>query len=92
MRTQTLTRSNVSVGYPYLTWRQLKQRYPDQWVLLINADTLPTGYAVKGGQFVANNASQDEIFKQAAQLPKGSKMDVVFTGNRELPENVVLCL
>ena len=88
----TAKQSLIPISYPYLTWNQLKKRYPDQWVLLINSDTNPTGYAVRGGQFVYNDTVQERVFDQATQLPKGSKMDIVFTGSRELPDNVVLCL
>jgi hypothetical protein len=88
----TTQQSAPATGFPYLTWGQLKKRYPDQWVLLVNADNNPTGYAVKGGQFVGSTAKQDDVFDFAKDLPKGSRMSVVFTGNRELPDNVVLCL
>ena len=60
--------------------------------MLINADSLPTGYAVKGGQFVGSASKQDDAFAYSKQVPKGSKMSIVFTGSRELPKDVVLCL
>jgi hypothetical protein len=83
---------SLAPSFPYLTWRQLKTRYPDQWVMLINADSLPTGYAVKGGEFVGSASNQDDAFDYARHVPTGSTMSVVFTGSRELPKDVVLCL
>jgi hypothetical protein len=79
-------------SFPYLTWKQLQKEHPDRWVLLVNADSLPMGYAVKGGQVVASADTQEEALAQAHQLPKGSRMSVVFTGKRGLPDNVILCL
>ena len=78
--------------YPYMTWRQLQKHYPESWVLLLNADVLPVGYTVKGGQFVYSDQNQNNVFSRAKTLPKGSRMDIVYTGKRDLPENILLCL
>ena len=91
MSTQTKPRSEASeprranVAYPYLTWKQLKKQYPDQWVLLLNPVSATSGYRVSGGQFVAASTNQMGMLTDARKLPKGSRISVIYTGSVALP-------
>ena len=82
----------IKTASPYLTWHQLKVKYPNSWVLLVNPNVPPTGYKVVGGEFVFAHKNQENVFGAAQHLPKGSVMKIIYTGNLDLPDNVALCL
>lgn len=67
--------------YPYFTWSQLKRRYPNQWVLLLNPVAATSGYKVEGGELVASSPDQMGMLTDARNLPKGSRISVIYTGS-----------
>lgn len=93
---RTNQKSSVSASdasdHPYFTWSQLKRRYPDQWVLLLNPVTAKSGYKVEGGELVASSPDQMGMLADARKLPKGSRISVIYTGSVALPASTALCL
>lgn len=75
-----------------LTWQELVTLYPDSWVLLLNPDVPPSGYAVRSGDFVYKHKRQAKVMEKAHSLPTGSFMAIKYTGEVSLPANTVVCL
>lgn len=75
-----------------LTWQQLTALYPNSWVLLINPDVPPSGYAVRSGDFVYKHKRHEKVIEKAQTLPAGSFMAIKYTGDVSFPANTVVCL
>lgn len=47
-----------------MTWEEMKQAYPDEWLLIVDYETDPSGHLLVG--VVARHGSQDEVFRLPA--------------------------
>lgn len=67
--------------------RTIKQRYRDEWVLLLNPDISPET-KVEGGEVVFHSKDRGEVHRRLSEF-KGNKA-IVFTG--KIPEDVGVLL
>ncbi len=63
-----------------LTWDEIKQRYPDEWVALVDYDW-PAEDEVKAGVVFAHSASRSSLLEMEKGLKRAA---VLFTGERSL--------
>ena len=85
---------NKSEQFPFMDMGQLKEKFPNTWVLLFNTQTQPIGQlASEGGFFAYKNKKRSKVYEKVQTLiPKGSTFTITYTGEQTLPENTVLCL
>jgi hypothetical protein len=72
-------------------WENIKQRYPDSFVLLANPEYNPRPY-LKRGVFVYKNRNKKKVYEKALELNVGYST-VQYTGGKrldELDENLLL--
>jgi hypothetical protein len=67
-----------------MTLEEVKQQYPDEWVL-IEFTELDDELRVVDGQVLAHSPSRDEIEKKLTTL-RNEKIAVEFTGGRDTGE------
>jgi hypothetical protein len=77
---------------PYMTWDELKSKYPDCWVLLFNPQSPMLGYEVFGGEFVYKNKNREKVWSKANEVGRGHKLTIRFTGNVASAENTAILL
>jgi hypothetical protein len=65
-----------------LTWEEIKQRYPDEWVL-IEFTALDAALQVVQGEVIAHSPHKEEINKKLLEL-ENEQIAIEFTG--EMPE------
>ena len=86
---------NKSEQFPFMDMGQLKEKFPNSWVLLFNTQkNQPVGQlASEGGFFAYKNKNRSKVYEKVQTLiPKGSTFTITYTGEQTLPENTVLCL
>ena len=71
-----------------MTLDQIKQKYPDQWVL-IEFDSLDEELRVTDGTVLAHSPSREEIDKELMAL-RNERVAVEFTGERDTDESYLL--
>lgn len=86
------TQKRQEKSYPYMTFEELKAKYPDTWVLLQDSNSLLVGLKVHGGKFVYKNKNKNKVILKIAQFNEVSKWSVVYTGEIKLPKNTIICL
>lgn len=77
---------------PYMSFREIKKKYPDSWVLLLDPKPHPTGMGYYGGRPVYKHKEKMKAMEKASELPKGSFFGVAYTGEIKMPKNTVICL
>lgn len=60
-----------------LAFNEIKTRYPDEWVLLKDPETVE-GLSIKSGVLVAHSSNRDDIYRKQRNL-KGDYA-ILFTG------------
>ena len=71
-----------------LTREEIEARFPDQWILVIDADFEPD-LEVRSGRVACHSKDRDEVYNKGIELqPKSSA--VMLTG--EFPTDTVLVL
>jgi hypothetical protein len=85
---------NKSQQFPFMDISQLKEKFPNSWVLLFNTQNQPVGQlAQEGGFFAYKNKNRSKVYEKVQTLiPKGSTFTITYTGEQTLPDNTVLCL
>ncbi len=83
-----------SAQFPFMNIEQLKEKFPDSWVLLFNTQNQAIGQlALEGGFFAYKNKNRLKVYEKVQTLiPKGSTFTVTYTGEQVFQENMVLCL
>jgi hypothetical protein len=71
-----------------MTLDEIKQQYPDQWVL-IGFGSLDDELCVTDGTVVAHSSSREEIDKELMSMTK-ERIAVEFTGERDTGESYLL--
>jgi hypothetical protein len=65
-----------------MTWEEIRQQYPDEWVL-IEFTELDAELKVVKGEVIAHSPHKEEIYKQLPDL-ENERIAIEFTG--ELPK------
>ncbi len=65
----------------HMTWDEIKRSYPDQYVLLLDADVDDETLVVRGGRVAAHGRNRDQVL-DAVPLPPGAGCALRFTGRR----------
>lgn len=70
-----------------LTWAEICERYPDQWVCLVEMDRIhPNGFAFRSARIIGHGASAGEAFDQARPWrPRYESIGHYFTGKIKPP-------
>jgi hypothetical protein len=72
-----------------LTWEEIKQRYPDEWVLLVELDE-DEYVNVRSARVAAHSAERKEIDRAAAECV-GAPIGILYAGEpSELPVALIL--
>ncbi len=71
-----------------ITFQQMKERYPDQWLLVACAETDAEMNVVRG-EVLAHSANRDDVYGQLLDV-KGKTVAIEFTG--EIPEDLAVML
>lgn len=85
---------NKSQQFSFMNIGQLKEKFPDSWVLLFNTENQSVGQlALEDGFFAYKNKNRSKVYEKVQTLiPKGSTFTITYTGEQILHENTVLCL
>lgn len=81
----------------YMTFNEMKSKYPDSWVLVANPESEPAMYEIKGGLFIYKNKKKNKVIEKSIELNSIRNLminliTVIYTGEIKLPENHVICL
>ena len=81
----------------YMTFDEMKSKFPDSWVLVANPESEPAKYEIKGGFFLYKNKFKKRVYTQAKKLTAIENfvinlLTVRYTGEIKLPENHIICL
>ncbi len=71
-----------------LTWAEMKQRYPGEWLLIVEAE-LDKQLGVTCGEVLAHSPNQSDIY-DALPLRQGRSASIEYTG--EMPEDLAFVL
>ncbi len=83
---------NIVETYPYKTATELKNEFPDCWILLINAK-YDNDQELIGGYFVTKGKNHNKVWEKAKNIGlTGVTFSNYFAGTIKVPENVILCL
>jgi hypothetical protein len=63
-----------------LTWDEIKKRFPDEWVILVNLDRNTDDETVKGGEVFAHSTNKRELLSSTKMALAGQCRAVRFTG------------
>jgi len=78
--------------YHYLTVEQLKNEFPDAFVLLLNPD-FDKDFELVGGYFVATDKREKNLFAKVKDIDAEYKaIKTFYTGKVVIPDNVIICL
>ncbi len=84
--------NNINEIYPYKTDTELKNEFPDYWVLLINAN-YNRDQELVGGNFVAKGKDHTKVWQKSKMIDvQGVTFSNYFTGTIKVPDNVIICL
>ncbi|MGK7944950.1 MAG: hypothetical protein AB4058_10830 [Microcystaceae cyanobacterium] len=64
---------------PLLSLKEIKEKYPNQWVLVINPE-LDDNLEIIRGEVVANCPTKEELY-QKLHLRQGQSSAIEYTGN-----------
>ena len=81
----------------YMTFDEMKEKFPDSWVIVANPESEPSMYEIKGGLFIYQNKRKNKVIEKSRDLHSSTnfKIDLVairYTGEIILPENHIICL
>jgi hypothetical protein len=71
-----------------LTIQQMREQYPDQWLLLASVET-DAELNVLRGEVLAHSPSRDDIYGQLL-VTKGERLAIEYTG--DIPEDLAVML
>lgn len=71
-----------------ITFQQMKERYPDQW-LLVACVEMDDQMNVVRGEVLAHSGDRDEIYRRLLDA-KGKDMAIEYTG--DIPEDLAVML
>lgn len=63
-----------------LTWDEITERYPDEWVLLVEIDEHPGDIEITSARVVSHSSDPDRVESDALSLPVPRQFGVFFTG------------
>lgn len=72
-----------------LTWVEIKSRYPDEWVILVDLDADDLSNEVHAGVVFAHSKNERELLAATKDALSGQSSAVLFTG--EIAESVYIC-
>jgi hypothetical protein len=71
-----------------ITFQQMKERYPDQW-LLVTCIEMDEQMDLMRGEVLASSTSRDEIYRRLLDV-SGKKVAIEYTG--DIPEDLAVML
>ena len=71
-----------------LTYKEIKQRYPDEWLLIADA-VMDDEMNIVRGKVVAHSKDRDEVYRALLTVP-GQRISIEYTG--EAPANWAVIL
>jgi hypothetical protein len=96
---KTTKKIGKKTDYPYMTFEELKAKYPNTFVLLKDSEAPQVGIEVYGGKFVYKNKNKDKVIAKIGEIQQKTSLknqkvswEVVYTGEVKLPTNTILCL
>lgn len=63
-----------------LTWDEIKRRYPDEWVILVDVDADDLSNEVRGGVVFAHSKKERELLASTKDALAGKSSAVLYTG------------
>jgi len=78
--------------YPYMTFEELREKYPDRWVLLVNPKRIKNSFDPIGGNFVYKHKNRLKIIDKLLDFKLNGTTEIIFAGEFKFPENMVICL
>ncbi|MBI3890986.1 MAG: hypothetical protein HY303_05595 [Candidatus Wallbacteria bacterium] len=63
-----------------ITWNQIRQRYPDEWVILVDLDADEETNEVFGGVVLGHDPSEKKLIKDTKDAAAGTSAAILFTG------------
>ena len=81
----------------YMSFKEMKEKYPDNWILVANPKSKPASAEVTGGYFLFNAKDKQRVLNQAKKIKVNANFTVkslriLYTGQIKLNENQVVCL
>jgi len=88
-----------TTAYQKMTYDQIKDTYPDSWVLVANPVTEPAKYEIISGIPLYGNKNKKKVLACLESLDYKGKasveidlLTVIYTGEILMPENHFICL
>lgn len=63
-----------------LSWSEIRTRYPDEWVILIDVEPHEPGAAIGGGVVFAHSKNKKELLSSTKEALAGRSRAILFTG------------
>ena len=63
-----------------LTWDEIKRKYPDEWVILVEVDADELSNEVQAGVVFAHSRSERQLLASTKEALAGKSSAVLFTG------------
>lgn len=63
-----------------LSWNEIRQRYPDEWVILVDVDPHGPAEPVPGGVVFAHSRNKKELLSSTKDALAGKSRAILFTG------------
>ena len=63
-----------------LTWEEIVERYPDEWVLVTDIEEDPESPEISSARLPFHSADRDEVDRAAMRMPPPRRIGVFFTG------------
>ncbi|MBI4864646.1 MAG: hypothetical protein HY815_30980 [Candidatus Riflebacteria bacterium] len=64
-----------------LTWEEIKKKYPDEWVILLDYEDDPAGADVLSGIVFAHSSDERELLDSTKLALTGKERAILYTGD-----------